>query len=67
MMHVILGMFFIALGIWGIFDEWYYVIDCVKGGVSLFLIVVGLLAIVAGVLGKRAESPPLENVEDTEA
>jgi uncharacterized membrane protein HdeD (DUF308 family) len=53
MMHVILGLFFVALGIWGIFDEWYYVLDCLKGGGSLFMLVGGLLAIVAGVLGRR--------------
>lgn len=51
MMHVIIGLFFIALGIWGVFDEWYYVVDFLKGSGSLFLILAGALAIFAGAVG----------------
>jgi len=36
MLHIILGLFFIALGIWGLFDEYYYVADFVKGGLPVF-------------------------------
>ncbi len=61
MMHIIVGLFFVALGIWGIFDEWYYVLDCLKGGGSLLLLLGGLVAIVAGVLGGR----PVVVAEDT--
>ncbi len=49
MMHIIIGLFAIALGIWGVFDEWYYVVDAVKGGSSLLLILVGMVGILAGV------------------
>ena len=63
MMHIILGLFFVALGIWGVFDEWYYVLDFLKGGGSLLLLVGGLLAIVAGVLGRRPAVVP--NANDT--
>jgi len=55
-MHIILGLFLVALGIWGIFDEWYYVLDCLKGGGSLLLLLVGLLAMIAGCFGKPRES-----------
>jgi hypothetical protein len=51
MMHVIIGLFFIALGVWGVFDEWYYVVDFLKGSGSLVLILGGLLAIFAGAVG----------------
>ncbi|MBI5481364.1 MAG: hypothetical protein HY906_21070 [Deltaproteobacteria bacterium] len=57
MMHIILGLFFVALGIWGIFDEWYYVLDCLKGGGSLVLLVAGLIAMIAGAFGKPAQLP----------
>jgi hypothetical protein len=50
MMHIIVGLFFIALGIWGVFDEWYYVVDCVKGGTTVLLLAVGHVAILAGVM-----------------
>jgi len=48
MMHIIIGLFFIALGIWGVFDEWYYVVDFVKGGTAIFLIIGGLVSTLAG-------------------
>jgi hypothetical protein len=35
MLHIILGLFFIALGIWGLFDEYYYVADSFKGGLPI--------------------------------
>ena len=53
MLHIIVGLFAIALGIWGVFDEWYYVVDVVKGGSSIVLILVGLIAIFAGLVGPR--------------
>ena len=56
MMHIILGLFFVALGIWGIFDEWYYVLDCLKGSGALLLLLGGLLAMIAGCFGSPRES-----------
>lgn len=54
MLTIILGLFFIALGIWGLFDEYYYVADFIKGGLPIFLVVSGLIAVLAGVI------PPTE-------
>lgn len=54
MVHIILGLFFIALGVWGVFDEWYYVVDCVKGGSAFLLTVAGACGMFAGVAGRRA-------------
>ena len=51
MMHIIVGLFFIALGIWGVFDEWYYVVDFLKGSSSVLLTLVGFIGILAGVVG----------------
>lgn len=48
MTHIIFGLFFIALGIWGLFDEYYYVADFFKGGGPLLLVFLGMLATLAG-------------------
>ena len=48
MLNIILGLFFIALGIWGLFDDYYYVADFVKGGLPIVLILSGLIATLAG-------------------
>ena len=53
MIEIILGLIFIALGVWGIFDEFYYVADFVKGGLPLGLMVVGLVATLAGFVPPR--------------
>ncbi|HIJ57669.1 MAG TPA: hypothetical protein HPQ03_16310 [Deltaproteobacteria bacterium] len=54
MLSIILGLFSIALGIWGLFDEYYYVADFIKGGMPIFLMLSGLIAMLAGVI------PPME-------
>ena len=54
MLSIILGLFFIALGIWGLFDEYYYVADFIKGGLPIVLVLAGLIATLAGVI------PPTE-------
>ena len=48
MVHVTLGLFLIALGVWGLFDAYYYVMDFFKGGIPLLLLLLGLLAALAG-------------------
>ena len=58
MLQIILGLFFIALGIWGLFDEYYYVADFIKGGIPIFLMLSGLVATLAGFVSpeKKEES-----------
>jgi len=65
MVHIVLGLFFIALGIWGLFDAYYYVADLVKGGLPLLLILFGLLATLAGFIPpntKEEESDGRERI-----
>jgi len=62
MMHIIIGLFFIALGVWGVFDEWYYVVDFIKGSGSVLLILVGAIAIFAGAAGPLRK--PEENGDE---
>ncbi len=55
MMEIVLGLLLIALGVWGIYDEYYYVADFVKGGLPIALMAFGLLATLAGVTPFRGE------------
>jgi hypothetical protein len=57
MLHIITGLFLIALGIWGIYDEFFYVADFVKGGLPLLMISFGLVATLSGFI------PPKEKEE----
>jgi len=68
MMHIVVGLFFIALGIWGVFDECYYVVDFVKGSSSVLLVVAGVFGILAGVLGplKKPEQAATADAPDPE-
>lgn len=60
MTSIVLGLLFIALGLWGAYDMYYYVADVVKGGGPLVLMAVGLLAALAGCV------PPNRYANDSE-
>ena len=51
--YIIMGLFGVALGIWGLFDEYYYVADFVKGGIPILLMLSGIIATLAGVIPPR--------------
>jgi len=55
MMHIIIGLFFIALGIWGVYDEYYYVADVIKGGLPIVMVIIGLVATLAGIVPVRSK------------
>ena len=55
MVHIILGLFVMALGVWGLFDEYYYVVDFLKGSIPLALMAGGLLATLAGFVPQKLE------------
>lgn len=55
MMEIVLGLFLVALGVWGIYDEYYYVADFVKGGIPVFLMLSGLIATLAGIIPVKRE------------
>jgi hypothetical protein len=52
MMHVIVGLMMIALGVWGVMDEWYYALDSLKAIGALGLTIGGFLALLGGVFGQ---------------
>ena len=55
MAHIFAGLFMAAVGIWGIFEEYYYVADFIKGGGPLFLMAGGVLATLAGCVAKKKQ------------
>ena len=59
MFYIILGLFCIAMGIWGLFDEYYYVADFVKGSIPILLMLSGLIATLAGII-------PPKKMEETD-
>lgn len=64
MSHIIFGLFFIALGIWGLFDEYYYVADFFKGGLPLLLVCLGLLATLAGFIPPKPKEEERDDAEE---
>ena len=61
--QIIIGLFLAALGIWGLFDEWYYVLDFLKGMAPLVMIVVGMLSLALFV---KIETRKLKEAHDGE-
>ena len=55
MAHVVCGLVLIVLGVWGLYDEYYYVLDLVKGGGPVVLMLLGLVAMLAGIVSPKPE------------
>ncbi len=53
MMRVILGLFLIAMGIWGLFDEWYYVLDFLNGFLPIVMTLIGVLSLILFFFGHK--------------
>lgn len=47
--HVVFGIAMVALGTYGFFDEYYATLDFFKGSVPLLMLLIGMVAVVAGV------------------
>ncbi|MEI8346925.1 MAG: hypothetical protein WCG27_05630 [Pseudomonadota bacterium] len=45
MPHIVFGLIFIGLGLWGLFDQWYYIIDLLKGALPVAMTLFGIFAI----------------------
>lgn len=55
MLHIIFGLLFVALGVWGVFDEYYYIADIIKGGLPICMILLGLVATLAGFIPPKVK------------
>ncbi|MBF0560736.1 MAG: hypothetical protein HQL37_01720 [Alphaproteobacteria bacterium] len=53
---IIAGLLAVALGLWGMTVWWWDVVDLLRGLVPIVLILVGVLALAAGVSVTRNES-----------
>ncbi|MBF0481775.1 MAG: hypothetical protein HQK81_13555 [Desulfovibrionaceae bacterium] len=60
MAHIVVGLLLLALGVWGLYDQYYYVVDLIKGAGPIVLMVGGLIASLAGCAGQK-------NAEEEEA
>jgi UDP-N-acetylmuramyl pentapeptide phosphotransferase/UDP-N-acetylglucosamine-1-phosphate transferase len=47
--HIIFGLLFLGVGIYGFFDEYYAVLDFFKGSVPLAMLVIGMVSVASGV------------------
>lgn len=47
--QISLGVILLGVGIYGFFDEYYAVLDFFKGSVPLFMLMIGMISVVAGV------------------
>lgn len=45
MVHISVGLALIGLGLWGVFDNWYYLMDLSKGAIPVVMIVLGLASL----------------------
>jgi threonine/homoserine/homoserine lactone efflux protein len=55
MAHMFVGLLLLAVGVWGVFEEYYFVVDFVKGAGPIVLMLVGLLAALAGCVSQKKE------------
>jgi hypothetical protein len=47
--HVVVGLVLLGVGVYGYFDEYFAVLDFVKGAVPPLLLLAGIVAVVSGV------------------
>ena len=57
MLNIVFGLIAICLGIWGLFNYWWYVLDVFIASLPVVLIFGGIVALLAGIknTGLRAK------------
>ncbi len=63
MKHIIFGLLAIALGVWGIVRNWWAFVDLLNVVIPILLVLVGVVALAAGISGQLKTEP----VEQTAA
>ncbi|MBF0348499.1 MAG: hypothetical protein HQL81_12610 [Magnetococcales bacterium] len=66
MANIIFGLIALALGLWGLSVWWWSVVELLRGIVPLFLIMLGFVALGAGIIRVRDEERGVETVDLTE-
>ena len=67
MKHIIFGILAIALGLWGIVQNWWAFLDLVNVVLPILLVVLGAVALAAGISSQLKTEPPEETAATAEA
>lgn len=54
--HIIAGIIAVSLGVYGVFDEYFVVIEFIKGSIQPLLFLAGLFGILAGILTNKLKT-----------
>ncbi|MBF0610885.1 MAG: hypothetical protein G8345_08120 [Magnetococcales bacterium] len=61
MPNIIFGLVAIALGLWGLTAWWYSVSEALRGLMPIILVLVGLVALGAGITSMRETKRPMQS------
>ncbi|MBF0607168.1 MAG: hypothetical protein SFH39_13135 [Candidatus Magnetobacterium sp. LHC-1] len=68
MLSIVFGLIAICLGLWGLSNYWWYIVDVFVGILPLFLIFGGFIAVLAGIRNTGLTAKMKDNnVNKTEA
>jgi CHASE2 domain-containing sensor protein len=51
--HIIAGIIAVSLGIYGVFDEYFVVVEFIKGSIQPLLFLAGIFGILSGILTNK--------------
>ncbi|MBF0448115.1 MAG: hypothetical protein HQL67_07950 [Magnetococcales bacterium] len=64
MANIIFGLVSLALGLWGVSVWWWSIVELLRGLVPICLILLGLVAIGAGVTRMRENRIPVQDSDE---
>lgn len=67
MQNIVFGLVAIALGLWGLSAWWYSVLDVLRGFIPPALVLLGLVAVGAGMRSSGQDDEEEENDEDKDS
>ena len=63
MIHIVVGLTFLGFGVWGVVDQWYYLIDLFSGAGPVALVLFGLFAIWIAIMSNNSNTEEQEHDE----
>ncbi len=60
MIHIVSGLTLLGLGIWGVVDQWYYIVDLFSGAGPVALVLFGAFAIWVSIMSENNENKNVE-------
>jgi len=67
MKHIIFGLVAIALGVWGIVRNWWAFVDLLNVVIPILLVLVGVVALAAGISGQLKTEPAEQTAASAQA